>query len=71
MGWTTSLGVDPALIVLLYDAEVLALMGTVGLALLRGDARVMWLRVRGSQFVSEVRVAATLTLERPRSLLEC
>lgn len=63
--------VDPALIVLLYDAEFLALMGTVGLALLRGDARVMWLRVRDSQFVSEVRVAATLTLERPRSLLDC
>lgn len=63
--------VDPALIVLLYDAEFLALMGTVGLALLRGDARVMWLRLRDSQFASEVRVATTLTLERPRSLLEC
>jgi hypothetical protein len=31
----------------------------------------MWLRVRDSQFVTEVRVAATLTRERPRSLLEC
>lgn len=63
--------VDPAMIVLLYDAELLALLGTVGLRLLRGDVRVMWLRVRDSQFVMEVRVAATLTRERPRSLLEC
>lgn len=63
--------VDPVLIVLLYEAEFLALMGSVGLELLRGDARVMWLRVRDSQFVTEVRVAATLTRERPRSLLEC
>jgi hypothetical protein len=63
--------VDPAMIVLLYDVEFLALMGSVGVALLRGDARVMWLRIRDSQFVTEVRVAATLTRERPRSLLEC
>jgi hypothetical protein len=63
--------VDPALIVLIYDAGFLTLMGSVGVALLRGDTRVMWLRVRDSQFVTEVRVAATLTRERPRSLLEC
>jgi hypothetical protein len=63
--------VDPALIVLIYDAGFLTLMGSVGVAPLRGDTRVMWLRVRDSQFVTEVRVAATLTRERPRSLLEC
>lgn len=63
--------VDPAMIVLLYDAEFLALMGSVGVALLRGDARVIWLRVRDSQFVTELRVAAAITRERPRSLLEC
>jgi hypothetical protein len=63
--------IDPVMIVLLYDAEFLALMGSVGLALLRGDACVMWLRLRDSQFFTEVRVAATLTRERPRSLLEC
>jgi hypothetical protein len=62
--------VDPALIVLLYDAEFLALMGSVGLALLRGDARAMWLRVRDSQFVTEVRVAAAFTRAHPRSLFE-
>jgi hypothetical protein len=63
--------VDPAMIVLLYDAELLALMGTVGVALLRGDAHVMWLRVRDSHFVTQMRVAVALTAERPRSLLEC
>jgi hypothetical protein len=63
--------VDPAMIVLLYDAEFLALMGSVGVALLRGDGRVMWLRLRDSNFVTEVRVAAKLTRERPHSLLEC
>ncbi len=63
--------VDPAMIVLLHDAEFLALLGSVGLALLRGDASVVWRRVRDSQLVREVRVAVVLTRERPRSLLEC
>ncbi len=63
--------VDPAMIVLLYDAELLALIGTVGVALLRGDARVLVARLRNTQFVTEIRVAAVLTRERPRSLLEC
>lgn len=63
--------VDPAMIVLLYDAELLAVIGAAGVALLRGDARLIWFRVRDTQFVTEVRVAAILTRERPRSLLEC
>jgi hypothetical protein len=63
--------VDPALVGLLFDAEFLALLGTVGLGLLRGDARVMLARLSQSQFVTDVRVAVILTRERPRSLLEC
>lgn len=65
------LAVDPAMIVLLYDVELLALLGTVGLSLLRGDARILWLRLRQSHFVTEMCVATALTRERPRSLLEC
>jgi hypothetical protein len=63
--------VDPALVVLLFDAEFLALLGAVGLGLLRGDAVVALRRIRQSQFVTELRVAVELTRERPRSLLEC
>jgi hypothetical protein len=63
--------VDPAMVVLLFDAEFLALMGSVGLAMLRGDARVALRRFGQSLFVTEVRAAVALTRERPRSLLEC
>lgn len=63
--------VDPALVGLLFDAEFLALLGTVGLGLLRGDARVLLRRMSQNQFVTELRVAVVLTRERPRSLLEC
>jgi hypothetical protein len=63
--------VDPAMIVLVYDAEFLALLGSVGLALLCGDVRILWRRVRDSLLVTELRVATALTRERPRSLLEC
>lgn len=63
--------VDPALVGLLLDAEFLALLGAVGLGLLRGDARVVLRRMSQSQFVTELRVAVVLTRERPRSLLEC
>lgn len=63
--------VDPVMITLLFDAGMLALIGSVGVALLHGDTRIMWLRLRDSHFVMEMRVGATLTRERPRSLLEC
>jgi hypothetical protein len=63
--------VEPALVGLIFDAEFLALMGTVGLGLLRGDARIALRRMRQSQLATELRIACILTRERPRSLLEC
>jgi hypothetical protein len=63
--------VDPVMITLLFDAGMLVLIGSAGVALLHGDARLVWLRLRDSHFVLEMRVAATLTRERPGSLLEC
>jgi hypothetical protein len=62
---------DPGLVVLLYDVELLALIGSVGVAMLRGDARVLWLQVRHSGFVTEVRAAAAYTRRHPHTLLEC
>lgn len=63
--------VDPALVALLFDAEFLVLLASVGLGMLRGDGRVTVRRMLQSPFVTELRIAFVLTRERPRSLLEC
>lgn len=62
-------GVDPAAAVLLLDVELLALLGSVGLAMTRDDLRAAWLRFCTDcnvvQFVAGVRLAR----REPRSLL--
>ena len=60
--------VDPALIVLVYDAELLTLIGSAGALLVRADLRVLWLRVVDSAFVLDLRAGVAYTRERPRSL---
>jgi hypothetical protein len=63
------LAVDPAVVGVLLDADFLALTGLVGLALLRGDARIVAGRVAGTLPVLWVRAAISLTRRRPGTLL--
>ena len=60
--------VDPGILALLLDADLLALAGVVGLGLLRGDARLVAHRFARSLPVSWVRVGIELTRSTPRSL---
>lgn len=63
--------VDPAAVVMLLDAEFLALVGGAGLALLRGDAEIVLHRILSSAVVMDLRTGFVLTREEPRSLLQC
>jgi hypothetical protein len=63
------LAVDPAVVGLLLDADFLALAGVVGLALLRGDARLVAHRLAVSLPALWVRAGISLTRTRPRTLL--
>lgn len=61
--------VDPAAAALLLDVELLGLLGSVGIAMARDQARMTWARIctshSGVQFVAGVRLARV----EPRSLL--
>lgn len=39
-----------------------------GLDMLRGDARLLWLRLRDSRIVTDIRVSTTITRESLRSI---
>ena len=65
--------VDPALAFLLLDAELLTLLGGVGLTMTAADVRIALTRLAGALATSlpvlEVRAGWRLTREEPRSLL--
>lgn len=58
------LGVDPAMLALLLDADFLALAGVVGLTMLGTDVRVLGSRVSRSLPVLWFRVGVALTAAR-------
>lgn len=60
--------VDPGILALLLDADLLALVGVAGLGLLRGDVRLIAHRLLRSLPASWVRVGIELTRTSPRSL---
>ena len=60
--------VDPSLLALLLDVDLLALVGAAGWALLREDSRLLALRLAGSLPVLWARVGVSLTREAPRTL---
>jgi UPF0716 family protein affecting phage T7 exclusion len=61
-------GVDPAALGLLLDADFLMLAGAVGLGLLRADGRLLARRLAASLPVLWVRAGVALTREAPRTL---
>jgi hypothetical protein len=63
------LGIDPGVLALVLDLDFLALAGSVGLALLQQDARMIALRIARSLPVLWVRVGLAVTREAPRTLL--
>jgi hypothetical protein len=63
------LGADPAVAAYLLDADLLVLLGGVGVALLAADVRVLARRARTATAVVLVRTGAVMTRERPRTLL--
>jgi hypothetical protein len=62
------LAVDPGALALLLDVDFLVLLGTVGLALVRGDVRVVLGRVLTSHGWAMVRAGADLTRRQPSTL---
>jgi hypothetical protein len=62
------LAVDPGAIALLLDVDFVGLLGTVGLALLRGDVRAVLARAVTSHGWSMVRAGADLTRRQPLTL---
>ena len=61
--------VDPAAAVLLFDLELLALLGSAGLGLARDDLRLALARVRCAPSVVLFAAGVRLTREDPRSVL--
>lgn len=61
--------VDPAMVALLVDVELLAAFGGAGLLFLRGEGRLVVDRLATSLPVLEVRAGWGLTREDPGSLL--
>jgi hypothetical protein len=62
--------VDPAVALLLFDLELLGLLGSVGVAFLREDVRVLLHRVAISFPVLWFRAGVRLTRASPRSVLD-
>lgn len=62
--------VDPAAAMLLFDLEFLAMVGSAGVALVRGDARLVWERILSHHTVVSIRAGWSMTRERPASLLQ-
>lgn len=63
------LGADPAVAAYLLDADLLVLLGSVGIALIAADLRVVARRVGTAPAVVLVRTGARMTTERPRTLV--
>jgi hypothetical protein len=63
------IGVDPAVAALLLDGELLILLGSVGVALLLSDLKIVGHRVATNRAVVLVRAGAAVTRESTRSLL--
>lgn len=61
--------VDPAVVVLLFDVELLVLLGSLGLRMTRDDLAVLWHRVLASQVVIDTRAGWRLSWQEPRTLL--
>jgi hypothetical protein len=61
--------IDPAAVVLLFDVEFLVMTASAGLAMLRGDGRVLLDHCANSLTVLALRAGAAMTREDPRSLL--
>jgi hypothetical protein len=62
------IAVDPGVLALLVDVDFLAVIGVVGLGLLRGDSRLLAHRLRQSLPAVWVRVGVELTRTSPRTL---
>jgi len=62
-------GVDPAFAALLFDVELLGLVGGVGLAMTRDDLRAAWGRVCACDTVVQFVAGVRLVRAEPRSLL--
>ena len=63
-----ALAVDPAAAALLLDADLLVVLGTVGLAMANGDVRRLVRRTLTSPVVLLCRVGVAVTRAAPRSL---
>ncbi len=62
--------VDPAAALMLFDLELLTMVGIAGVALVRGDAHLVWERIRSDPTVVSMRAGWSMTRECPSSLLE-
>jgi hypothetical protein len=62
------ISVDPGVLALLLDVDLVVLLGTVGLGLLAVDLRLLAVRAQRSLPVLWVRVGVSLTREAPRTL---
>jgi hypothetical protein len=63
------LGIDPAVLAVLVDADFLAAAGLVGLTMLGADARVLGSRVFRSLPVLWIRIGVSLTRTDPGTLV--
>ena len=62
------IAVDPGVLAVLLDVDFVALIGVVGVGLLRGDTRQLAYRLRRSLPAVWVRVGVELTRASPRTL---
>ena len=62
------IAVDPGVLAVLLDVDFVALIGVVGVGLLRGDTRQLVYRLRRSLPAVWVRVGVELTRASPRTL---
>jgi hypothetical protein len=62
------ISVDPGVLALLLDVDLVVLLGTVGLGLVAGDLRLLAVRAQRCLPVVWVRVGVSLTREAPRTL---
>ena len=62
--------IDPAIALLLFDLEFVAVIGGAGILFLRGDARLLWLWFADCPTMLATRVAFRMTRERPSSILD-
>lgn len=63
------LAIDPAVIGMLFDPEFLTITGTVGVAMVRSDVRIVVDRVRSSVVMMDIAVGIAMSRADPRSLM--